>query len=95
MEISWCFNLYLNEYRWDFPGGPAVKNLPRNARSMGSVPGRGTKVTHAWGQVSLQDAAAEPVCATRGRARHKETSHVTVKIQRATTEAPQSQTNTH
>ena len=95
MEISWCFNLYLNEYRWDFPGGPVVKNMPRNARSVGSVPGRGTKVTHALRQLSLQDATTEPMCTTRECVRHKATSHMTVKIQRATTEAPQSQTNTH
>ena len=26
----------------DFPGGPVVKNLPSNARDMGSIPGPGT-----------------------------------------------------
>ena len=26
----------------DFPGGPVFKNLPRNARDMGSMPGQGT-----------------------------------------------------
>ena len=27
-----------------------VKNLPSNARDMGSIPGRGTKILHAAGQ---------------------------------------------
>ena len=26
---------------WDFPGGSVVKNLPANARDVGSVPGLG------------------------------------------------------
>ena len=30
----------------DFVGGPVVKTLPSNARSTGSVPGRGTKIPH-------------------------------------------------
>ena len=25
--------------RWDFPGGPGVKNLPANAEDTGSIPG--------------------------------------------------------
>ena len=31
----------------DFPGGPAVKNLPSNAEDAGSVPGQGTKIPGA------------------------------------------------
>ena len=31
----------------DFPGGPVVKNLPSNAEDAGSIPGRGTKISHA------------------------------------------------
>ena len=27
----------------DFPGGAVVKNLPSNAREMGSIPGQGTR----------------------------------------------------
>ena len=33
------------------PGGPVVKNPPSNARDMGSIPGWGTKITHAMGQL--------------------------------------------
>ena len=36
-----------------FPGGPVVKNLPRNAGGMGSIPGQGTKIPHMSGQLSL------------------------------------------
>ena len=37
----------------DFPGGPVVKNPPSNAGDKGSVPGWGTKIPHATGQLSL------------------------------------------
>ena len=30
----------------DFPGGPVVKILPSNARNVGSILGRGTKIPH-------------------------------------------------
>ena len=36
----------------DFPGGPVVKNLPSNAGNAGLIPGRGTKIPHAAGQIS-------------------------------------------
>ena len=36
-----------------FAGGPVVKNLPANAGDMGSIPGLGTNITHAAGQLSL------------------------------------------
>ena len=35
----------------DFPGSPVVKNPPSNAGV--SIPGRGTKIPHAVGQLSL------------------------------------------
>ena len=37
----------------DFPGGPVVRNLPSNAGDTGSIPGWGTKIPHAVGQLSL------------------------------------------
>ena len=40
----------------DFPGGPVVKNPPCNAGDEGSIPGRGTKIPYASGQLSLHDA---------------------------------------
>ena len=36
----------------DFLGGPVVKNLPSNARDTGSIPGLGTEIPHAVGQLS-------------------------------------------
>ena len=40
-------------YRGDFPGGPVVKNPPFNAGNLGWIPGLGTKIPHALGQLSL------------------------------------------
>ena len=37
----------------DFPGGPAVKNPSANVRDEGSIPGQGTKIPHAMGQLNL------------------------------------------
>ena len=33
----------------DLPGGPVVKNPPSNAEDMSSVPGQGTRISHATG----------------------------------------------
>ena len=38
-----------------------VKNLPYNAGGVGSIPGQGTKIPHAAGQLSLQAATTELV----------------------------------
>ena len=46
----------------DFPGGPMVENLPSNAGDAGSIPGRGTKVPHAAGQISLCATTKDPAC---------------------------------
>ena len=40
---------------WDFRRGPVVKNLPCNAGDVGLIPGQGTKIPHAVGQL-------KPVC---------------------------------
>lgn len=39
MEVLWG----------DFPGEPAVKNLPSSARDAGLIPGCGTEIPHALG----------------------------------------------
>ena len=44
----------------DFPGGPVVKNPPSNAGDVGSIPGWGTKMPHAAGQLSPRAATTEP-----------------------------------
>ena len=45
----------------DFPGGPVVKNPPVNARDTGLIPGLGTKIPHAMGQLSPRSATTEPM----------------------------------
>lgn len=40
----------------DFPHGPAAKNSPCNAGHTGWIPGQGTKIPHAVGQLSLHAA---------------------------------------
>ena len=45
---------------WVFPGSPVVKNLPSNAGDAGSIPGWGTKIPHAAGQLSLCSTVKDP-----------------------------------
>ena len=49
-------------YFRDFPGGPVAKNPPCNAAVTGSIPGQGTKISHAMEQLSLRVATTETVC---------------------------------
>ena len=46
---------------WDFPGGPVVMNPPSTAGDAGSIPGWGTKIPHAVGQLSPHPTATELV----------------------------------
>ena len=46
----------------DFPGCPVVKNPPSNAGDMGSIPGGGTKIPHATGQLSPRTTTTELAC---------------------------------
>ena len=39
-----------------------VKNPPSNAGDTGSIPGRGAKIPHATGQLSLRTATTESTC---------------------------------
>ena len=41
---------FLKDHSGDFPGGPG--NQPSNAEDAGSIPGRGTKIPRAVGQLS-------------------------------------------
>ena len=43
----------------DFPGGPVVKNPPSNSGDVGTIPGQGTKIPHAVGQLSLYATSIE------------------------------------
>ena len=49
------------KYSWDSPGGPVIKNPPSNAGDMGLIPGWGTKIPHATGQLSLHAKSTESV----------------------------------
>ena len=57
-----------------------VKNPPPNAEDVGSIPGRGTKIPHATGQLSPHATTTEP---TRSRARTPQ-----LESQRAPTTEP-------
>ena len=46
----------------DFPDGPVVENPPSNAGDTGLIPGRGTKIPHAAGQLSPCSTTKEPAC---------------------------------
>ena len=35
------------QQKWDFPWPSSVRNLPSNARDVGSIPGQGAKIPHA------------------------------------------------
>ena len=41
------------------PWGPVVKNPPSNAGDTGLIPGQGTKIPHAAGQLSLRATTTE------------------------------------
>ena len=60
----------------DSPGGPLVKNLPCNARDAGSIPGRGTKISHAVEQLNRHATAREPVHHNKGSRMTQQRSHV-------------------
>ena len=44
----------------DFPGGPVVKNPPSNSGEADWIPGQGTNIPHAAGQLSPHATTAEP-----------------------------------
>ena len=46
----------------DFPGGPVVKNQPSNSGDLGWIPGWGTTIPHAVGQLSLCATTTELMC---------------------------------
>ena len=57
-----ALNTTLKTVSEDFPGGPVVKTSPSNAGDVGSIPGQGTKIPHALGQLSLCAATTESAC---------------------------------
>ena len=69
------------QQRWDVPGGPVVKNPFCHAGDAGSIPGRGTKIPRAAGQLSPQAATTEPTC-------HNYRAHVLWSLRATTREEP-------
>ena len=49
----------------DYPSGPMIKNPPCNAGDVGSIPGLGTKMPHAMGQLSPCAVTTELTATTR------------------------------
>ena len=43
----------------DFPGGPVAGSLPSCAGDAGSIPGRGTRIPHAAGQLGPRATTRE------------------------------------
>ena len=60
-----------------FSGGPMVKNPPSNAGDTGSIPGPGTKIPHATGQLSPCTTTTELVVCLNERARVLQTTEPT------------------
>ena len=61
--MAWGLGTPVLKYRdRDFPGGPVVENPPYNAGDVGLIPGQGTMIPHAAGQLSLCATTAELVC---------------------------------
>ena len=58
--------------RKGFPGGPVVKNPPSNVGDVGSIPGRGTKIPHAVGQLSLPVTTKNPHSQNKTKRKKKE-----------------------
>ena len=63
-EVGGMWKITLKGKVTDFPGGPVVKNLPSNAGDTGSIPGQGTRISHAMGKQRLCATATEPTCPT-------------------------------
>ena len=61
MELPFIFVKYLKYLGGDFPSGRVVKNLPSNAGNLGLIPGRGTKTSHAAGQLSPHATTTDPL----------------------------------
>ena len=55
-------SLGLNQGPEDIPDGLVVKNSPCDAGDSGSVPGQGTKIPHAKGQLKSVATARDLMC---------------------------------
>ena len=59
----------------DFPGGPFVESSPSKAGDAVSIPGRGIKIPHATGQLSLHTATKIPCSQNSHKTTTKNTTH--------------------
>ena len=55
----------------DIPGDPAVKNLPSNAGDTSLIPGGGTKISQATGQLNPCASTTEPAGCNEGSVQTK------------------------
>ena len=67
----------------DFPGAPAVENLPYNTGDAGLIPGRGTQPRSR----ETKYTGSEPPCSTPCVPRVERSPHAVAKILRATAKA--------
>ena len=75
----------------DFPGGPVDKSPPSIAGNMGLVPGQGTMIPHAVGQLlSPQARTTEPMSSGAHMPCLEGNLHAAMKIPPAATKTPRS-----
>ena len=60
----------VKEINGDFIGGPVVKNMSSNAAVIGLLPGQGTKLSPALGQLKTLLLQLERMCSTKRRPTH-------------------------
>ena len=60
-----------------------VKNLPSSAGNPGLISGLGTRIPHAWGQLSPDTATTGPMC-SGAQAPHREGPHTQWRPRAAT-----------
>ena len=65
-----------------------VRNPPSNAGGAGSIPGQGTKIPHAMGQLSPRAATTEPTCSGAHAPQLERSLRVATKSPHTTTKEP-------
>ena len=92
-SYPWSYLIFsiTQELSGDFPGGPAVKNPPSNAGDMSSIPGQGTEIPRAAGQLSFCAATTEPTCSGAWLPQEKSLHISSAKVPHVATETQHSQ----
>ena len=65
----------MKTWRWDFSGGPVVRNPPDNAGDTDWIPGLGTKIPCASEQLSPCATTTEPMLQNKRRHRNEKPEH--------------------